>query len=197
MTTPTGPIGLGHVQTEFGGSNPISLSEYYRGGAYVNSATAAGTSGVQIATSGAIRLGDFRAVTAAMPTNFGGTYWRTRFGGTCSTTVGFDTNGDIYGSGTGTVATDTVTGDNWYTPNTTSIGSGYWIRATLSSGSVPSSGTMNTWLQLSSARQWNNSSGGGAFGSRSSTVLFEISSSSGGSPVVCSGTVSITADHES
>jgi hypothetical protein len=64
MTTPSGPIGLGHVQTEFGGSNPISLSEYYRGGSLVPAGTVAGTSGVQIATSGAIRLGDFRAVTA-------------------------------------------------------------------------------------------------------------------------------------
>jgi len=29
---PSGPISLSDLQTEFGGSNPISLNEYYRGG---------------------------------------------------------------------------------------------------------------------------------------------------------------------
>jgi hypothetical protein len=32
----TGPISFANLQTEFGGSNPISLSEYYAGGDYVN-----------------------------------------------------------------------------------------------------------------------------------------------------------------
>lgn len=31
----SGPISLSQVQSEFGGSNPISMSEYYRGGANV------------------------------------------------------------------------------------------------------------------------------------------------------------------
>jgi len=36
MTLPaSGPISLSQVQTEFGGENPISLSEYYRNGSYV------------------------------------------------------------------------------------------------------------------------------------------------------------------
>ena len=42
MTLPTsGPLTLANIQSEFGGSNPISLNEYYAGGAYVP----AGTSG--------------------------------------------------------------------------------------------------------------------------------------------------------
>jgi len=36
MTLPTGPITLLDLQNEYGGSNPISLSEYYRGGGRVN-----------------------------------------------------------------------------------------------------------------------------------------------------------------
>ena len=32
----SGAIALSEIQSEFGGSNPISLSEYYRGGSYVN-----------------------------------------------------------------------------------------------------------------------------------------------------------------
>jgi hypothetical protein len=31
----SGAISLSQVQSEFGGSNPISMSEYYRGGSYV------------------------------------------------------------------------------------------------------------------------------------------------------------------
>ena len=37
----SGAISLNDIQTEFGGSNPISLSEYYAGGSFV----AAGTTG--------------------------------------------------------------------------------------------------------------------------------------------------------
>lgn len=29
MTTPTSALGMSHIQTEFGGSNPIAISEYY------------------------------------------------------------------------------------------------------------------------------------------------------------------------
>ena len=32
----SGQIDFGQIQTEFGGSNPIGLDEYYRSGSYVN-----------------------------------------------------------------------------------------------------------------------------------------------------------------
>ena len=32
-----GPISLDNIQAEFGGSNPIAINEYYRGGAYTPS----------------------------------------------------------------------------------------------------------------------------------------------------------------
>ena len=54
----SGQISLANLQTEFGGSNPISLSEYYRNGAYVTS----NNSGVP--TSGAISLSQFYGTTA-------------------------------------------------------------------------------------------------------------------------------------
>lgn len=44
---PTGTASLSNVQSEFGGSNPISLSEYY-------------TSGVSVPTSGTISINDLR-----------------------------------------------------------------------------------------------------------------------------------------
>lgn len=54
MTTPTGEIGLLSVQSEFGGQTPISFSEYFAGGGYVQ----AGLSGVP--ASGQISLGNLR-----------------------------------------------------------------------------------------------------------------------------------------
>lgn len=53
---PSGPLPLSEIQAEFGGSNPISLSEYYRGGGLVPNGPAANNG---IATSGAISMGGF------------------------------------------------------------------------------------------------------------------------------------------
>lgn len=49
----SGPLSLGQIQTEFGGTNPISLSEYYRGGAFVT------TNNPNVPTSGLIRISNF------------------------------------------------------------------------------------------------------------------------------------------
>lgn len=49
----SGPISFSQIQTEFGGSNPISLSEYYRSGAYTTS------NNTGVPTSGAISMSQF------------------------------------------------------------------------------------------------------------------------------------------
>jgi hypothetical protein len=61
MTLPTTNVSFSAIQTEFGGGNPISLSEYYRSGTYVRTNTTMpnGT----IATSGTISVGTFRGAT--------------------------------------------------------------------------------------------------------------------------------------
>jgi len=51
----SGTITLTDIQTEFGGSNPIGLSEYYRGGAYVPNTSGNAT----IPTSGTITFANF------------------------------------------------------------------------------------------------------------------------------------------
>jgi len=67
MTTPTsGEIALTHLQTEFGGSNPISMSEYYAGGGYTP-AGASGSNGA-IPSSGTISLWNFYGATASYGT---------------------------------------------------------------------------------------------------------------------------------
>ena len=59
----SGPLSFSAIQTEFGGSNPIALSEYYRGGAYV------GSGAPNVPTSGAIALSTFYSAQAAVVLN--------------------------------------------------------------------------------------------------------------------------------
>jgi len=49
----SGAIALSQIQAELGGANPISLSEYYRGGAYT------GPGNTSVPTSGAISMSNF------------------------------------------------------------------------------------------------------------------------------------------
>lgn len=58
MALPSAPasISLGQIQTEFGGSNPISLSEYYKGGSFVST----GDTAPNVPTSGQISMSNFR-----------------------------------------------------------------------------------------------------------------------------------------
>ncbi len=65
MAVPTYPsaITLADIQTEFGGSNPIGINEYYSGGTYVGSGIANST-GTVIPTSGAISYLNFSGAVA-------------------------------------------------------------------------------------------------------------------------------------
>lgn len=49
----SGPISFSQIQSEFGGTNPISISEYYRGGLFVT------PNNLGIPTSGTISVGNF------------------------------------------------------------------------------------------------------------------------------------------
>jgi fibronectin-binding autotransporter adhesin len=52
----TGPVALSQLQIEFGGTDPVSLNEYYRGGAFVPNSVR----NAAIPTSGAISFEQFR-----------------------------------------------------------------------------------------------------------------------------------------
>lgn len=109
--------------------------------------------------------------------------------GSGSSSIIFQSDGHI--DATGTHQPTTLTEDDWYLPNTTGIGSSYWIRTTLTSGDAPNIDSgLNTWLALSTARSWGYSSGN----SRSGTFLAEIASDSGGTNIVGSGTFSVVLE---
>ena len=93
MTIPSsGSLAISAIQTEFGGSNPISMSEYYAGGAN----TPAGTTGNNgtIPSSGALDFNDFRGSTKAS--------FMTATGGSITTTGNFKVH-SFTGSSTFTV----------------------------------------------------------------------------------------------
>lgn len=114
--------------------------------------------------------------------------------------VMFENDGSISvssSSSTGLESTgnDTISDDSWYSPNTSNIGSSYWIKATLNGGTQPtqSIGTFGSWTALSSGVYWQ-SSASGTNNTVSADISISISSSSSGTPVIGTGNVIITAD---
>lgn len=61
MAIPTSVITLASIQGEYGGENPISLSEYYSGGGFVRPEVTA------VAVSGAISMGSFAGTSQPLP----------------------------------------------------------------------------------------------------------------------------------
>jgi hypothetical protein len=119
MTLPTsGPLSLSNIQTEFGGSNPISLSEYYAGGGLVPPGTT-GTNGA-VPTSGAISINNFYGTSNIPPLSV-----------TADSVSGFDSGP----SNSGFVTTST-------SPNTTPSGgvgpyTYAWTNISTESGTTP------------------------------------------------------------
>lgn len=105
MTLPaSGVISLPEVQTEFGGVNPISLSEYYRNGSYV---TANNTS---VPTSGEISLSNFYGTVKALLVYYeviggggGGGYGRNNYTTTDGSRGGTGGSSVLSGSGLTTI----------------------------------------------------------------------------------------------
>lgn len=203
MPVPTSGVTFSSIQTEFGGSNPISVSEYYRGGANVPSnQTTSGTDGTAISTSGTIRIGMFRGLTETAAGAVSSSYHNKAFSqqgggedGWCDVGVIFNTNGFIstFIDGSGTMVanssplSDNLNGSSWFLPNTTNIGSSYWVRATILSGSG-AFGTYNTWLQLTTSRNWFM-----RFGNNTAQDLIlkmDIAASSGGA-VLATGNITL------
>jgi hypothetical protein len=183
----SGPLSLDDIQTEFGGSNPISLDEYYAGGAYVPAGTS-GTYGA-VPSSGTISIQNFYGTSKVVYRLDTDIYIDFALSPT-DARVTFSVNSD------GTVL---VTGDtsgtldsyNWLTPTTGSTS--YYVRATPTSGTF-SSGTTGTWLALTSNRTWITEFTSNSPGSKSTTADIEIATDSAGTNVVVSASITLTAE---
>lgn len=104
--------------------------------------------------------------------------------------IAFQNDGSITKTGPTPSGTDGI-GSTW-TPATGTPGTGIWVRATLSAGTNPTAGTMNTWQEITSARSYSNTRA--SLGITTSTILFEFATDSGGATVIGSRTCVIRAE---
>ncbi len=181
----SGAISLANVQTEFGGANPISMSEYYAGGTYVPS----GTTGVNgaVPTSGAISVSKFYGTTAELVTITDEFITSTRVAsGTAVSAYVLKATGDI----NQIVNTDTTDIGDWITPK--SSASNFECYATLSSGTL-SSGTTGSWLALTSERSWTRNRS--TTGTSTAVIVVEIRKV-GTSTVLDTATITLEANWE-
>ena len=133
----SGAISLSEIQTEFGGSNPIAISEYY-------------SAATGVPASGEIAITDFYGTSAATVAIDNGSLADVRSGTTSSATFRLNTNGTITATGNLTSYSDT----NWYEPTTSSIGSDYKVRVTATGDTSSLTGTLNQYTTISSAQSW-------------------------------------------
>lgn len=147
MPLPTsGPISFSDIQAEFGGTDPISLSEYYAGGAYVPAGTT-GTNGA-VPSSGAISLFNFYGTSSVVISISDLEVYIT---GASSALARYNLNS----TGTITTTDPAIPTTNWITP--TSQAGNYEVFATLVSGQPLTAGTLGTWLSLNTNRSWTQS----------------------------------------
>lgn len=150
MAVPTIPsaIAATHIQTEFGGSNPIAINEYYAGGSYVPNPTANATA-VNVPTSGQIAYSNFSGTEQAGPAAYVHTYnpYDYRFGQAASAyKYWFSSNGNCRVTLSGTDVT--------YTWVLSGSASSYDVRYTRTGGSTSSltGTTNNVWYRVDAQR---------------------------------------------
>ena len=102
--------------------------------------------------------------------------------------VQFDADGSYTLTGVGASASPS----QWATPTQAGLGSSYWLNLTKSSGLAganfaQSSGSVGSWTNISTGLTITSPSGNSTVGG-----TFQLSSASGGSPVVASGSISLT-----
>ena len=135
MTLPaSGTITLAQIQTEFGGSNPIGLNEYYRNGAYVT------PNNTSVPTSGAITLSNFYNAVRQFEYTISSNQQQLTINNTWLTGVGWDgsspviinINSGIYiwsdstSVGGLTIATPITLNNNGYIMGRGGNGGAYW-----------------------------------------------------------------------
>ena len=188
----SGTITLAQIQTEFGGSNPIALNEYYRGGGLVPNTAA----NANIPTSGIIRLSNFyggsNVVFSVVITGTENTLTQTTSSSDLSIR-GFTLRTDGYTYDYAN-SSESVTFANWGSPvGSTGAGNNYWARVTATTtdptpGLTLQGSTRNTWLQLNTARSFGyRKTTTGTTGTNEVEFQVEIATDAAGSNVV--GTV--------
>jgi hypothetical protein len=205
MTLLTTGLTMSSIQTEFGGINPVSISEYVRGGAYVGAGQAISgtdTNAIPVSTASPIRMGMFRGLTkyangTRIGTGFSSANADVGGGGTAFITFQGDgtieasSNHDYHSIYTAGPGVSVLNLDGNGNSNSTSYailqGDAGWLAGSpiSSQGAAywirartgPTGGVaVNTWMLVGTGRQWTYDS------STINTVTFfvDISATNGG-----------------
>ena len=98
----SGLIKLSDVQTEFGGSNPINMSEYYREGSYVT------TNNTNVPTSGVIALSQFYSTVAQFSLTISTNYSTPQDLRSLAVAAGWDENDYLVVTNDGIISSNTT-----------------------------------------------------------------------------------------
>ena len=98
----------------------------------------------------------------------------------------------------GTLGAYVQINSEWVDPLSTYTGS-YWIRATKVSGDNLTSGTLGSWLALTSSREWKLEAYGSAYtpAYKETLLKLEIATDSGGTTIIATGYYNLIADYQS
>jgi hypothetical protein len=148
----SGALSLSAIQTEFGGSNPISISEYYAGGGLVPSGTS-GTNGA-VPSSGQISFSQFygtSAILVALNPNY--SFVNFQFDDLAASGIRIGNDGAVYELAESGVGITQNQVDSWIAP-TSAAGNGYEVRVSAMGGDGLTGSATNTWLGLGTTREW-------------------------------------------
>ena len=183
----SGAISWSMIQTEFGGSNPINISEYYRGGALVPNTAA----NAAVPTAGAIKASDFYGASAfsLVIQILDGSSYDDSGGGTAGVTYG--TSGLCsYSTSSGSASANY----NWCNTTDTTVTDNYEIMQTNTGNGVLAGPSAGTWNAMSSARTWSVSGGvTSVLKQRTLTVSIRLI---GSGTTIDTGTVTLSAESE-
>lgn len=167
----SGTITLLQIATEFGGTAPHSLSEYYAAAAGVPASGAISFSDFYGKSAEAVSISNLTVSASGSPTQ--------------TATYTLESDGDVI-----TTTTDFGSFDqgDWITPKAAAP-SDYQVRATVTSGDL-SSGTAGSWLALTSNRSWSRSRA--TEGSDTCVLTIEIRKGTGS--VLATATITLYAE---
>ena len=168
MAIPSTNIKLSDIRTEFRPgvtTGSINFLDYYRGGPYVYNVTPHNG----IPTSGAIKFSHFAGLTGELVSLTDRTVLAQAVDPSdASAGIRFRNDGQLQERVNGVYS---VVADQWLRDLRTDAGNEYQIKVDLTSGSTPS-GTLGTWIDLSSSPEWLISQT--STGSKSCTLAISV-----------------------
>lgn len=141
----------------------------------------------QLVKSGWIRVGGVWQRFLSAVTNPFAAYdvWADSAPGFAATaTFTLNTDGTVTASFVDGDGGSTIGSASWFTPTTAGIGSSYWVRYTVTSGTATTNGA-SSFTQLNAARSITKSA---SAGTASCTFTIEIATDSGGTNIVLTST---------